>query len=669
MADKEFTPVPSGRKVHYTRIFGTNKKEEILTEMWVDMERFDKWSTTTQRHGQWQEVDYKFRWFDKPDDPDPPKSRKTKIVKVIDRELYPRPTDPDQPDDPDEWIPIDVVTRFEARRGDEVIEYRLVSEKARDDQRTIKWRRIVHYDTNVDDKAEKAAAADPTLKKYYIEAKEYERDGSTQDKGQWAETEVVLKHRDLASGLTGYQAVQTGELIPAPSVSAGADQEVEHKFNSQYLLDNAEASELPDHPADTQHVIDPFQNIVNIQLSSPEVAVLGIGTLPNAEDTSNTETSEDGLEWEAEFDAGSSNAATGLGKTVVCKKNMWVAFGKPRDGDSCFITAKGDTIQRGVLDEHGELTWSTVATLPDYNEDHFVGAQTCSFAGGAFFVSYLRDADNDDVSYLAVSFTGETFQLDIKPFNGVVAAANGTGTDPGDNHPEPVGANVAYDKENKRYVTTGYYHRSYWNQENIGAGETHPVRFLDQNFMSSVSSNGTSWSATFDTSECSGYPPTASTGIGPANEGRTSVTFGNGLFVAATAHKLNYDYFTAPSYVVYKLTAYASAVATSTNGSTWTNTRLPGSQSSGWVYADANAASGGYGTCARFFKAKKNESGVPGFFVVTGLEYGGGPGFSGTKLWQSETGSSWTLVRTDAGKYGFILSAVKKSRGKIVYRE
>src|SRR6187401_3233549 len=108
MAPKEFTPVPSGRKVHYTRIFGTNKKEEILTEMWVDMERFDKWSTTTQRHGQWQEVDYKFRWFDKPDDPDPPKSRKTKIVKVIDRELYPRPTDPDQPDDPDEWIPIDV---------------------------------------------------------------------------------------------------------------------------------------------------------------------------------------------------------------------------------------------------------------------------------------------------------------------------------------------------------------------------------------------------------------------------------------------------------------------------------------------------------------------------------------------------------------------------------
>ncbi len=121
------------------------------------------------------------------------------------------------------------------------------------------------------------------------------------------------------------------------------------------------------------------------------------------------------------------------------------------------------------------------------------------------------------------------------------------------------GGSVAYDAKNKRYVTTGKYLRAYWNQQDIGAGDTAPALFVDENFMSAVSSNGTSWTAQFDNSECSGFPPTASAGTGGDRNAKPSVTFGNGKFIASSSFKLNYPLYSAPSFAPYVLTAYAAA--------------------------------------------------------------------------------------------------------------
>jgi hypothetical protein len=650
-------------KVHITRILGTNKAGDILPDIWADVERIEALTIATQY--KWVrrlEVTLKFRWRDDPDDTETYRAEddrsenedltaaETVTLKVC---------SPDEADlnDPEEWIPVRVLKRLRMLEGGEG---GMTSKKFLTDQLTkdlgVRLRRFYHYDTSMDDRAKAAFDADPTRKAYVEKAHLYAKDDETKDDSQYVECEVftqILKYEN------------------AHERSSGTDQKTYVKLKNQYLIDESEPAQLEELGTDDKNPpyrLDPFQNIINVQLASPEEAVLGTEPLPISYTDTVTETSEDGLEWEPGFDDATSNAATGLGRTVVCRGKQYIAFGKPRDGAKCFITAKDFTIQRGILNTEGTaLRWTTVATLPEGGNPLFAGARSCSFAGGAFFVSYLDDDDRDVATHLAVSFDGETFQQGVQPFNGVIDAASGTGMAPGDNDPNPAGGNVAYDKKNDVYVTTGEYTRGYWNQQDIGAGETAPTQFFDRNFMSSVSTNGTSWTPKFDASECSGFPPTAGGGIGSGN-GRTNVTFGNKRFVAATSFKLNYDFYSSPSFVVYKQTAYAAAIATSPDGKTWTNMRLPGSVSAGWVFGELVHA-GGTGTCARFFKTKKNASGVPGFFVATALEYLNGETVRQGKLWQSEDGITWALVRTDSNKHHWILSTINKSRGTIVYRD
>jgi len=640
------------RASHTIRIFGTNKNDEVLQDIWLDIERIDVYRVSTQRNGRFQGMFRRLYWLDDPTDPEyTGRGNQARVEGTL------RICSPDEEDqeNPEQWVPVRTIIEMRWNKSAEHNQVRVVRGNRTDAEnlaRAVAARRCFHRDTTIDKDVDAATAGHPDLKAYVVPSDKYAFVEDSEDKDNYLEVQYASYTRDMASRENGHN--QGVDLILK---------------NSHYLrfTDEAKGPNNPVHGFDPPWALDPFQAIVNVQWSSLEEAVLGIASPPGDRVNSTTETSEDGLEWEAGFDGAiSSNAATGLGKTVVCKAEKFIAYGKPRNGDACFITASDDTVQRGVLDPEGELTWVTVATLPGFVADHFVGARSCSFAGGAFFVSYLRDNDAADVSYLAVSFDGETFQLGVNPFPGVVAAANGTGMD-GDEHPSPVGGNVAYDKTNEVYVTTGGYNRSYWNQQNIGAGETTPTRFTDNNFMSASSDNGTSWTAQFDTSECSGFPPTAPGGIGSGGS-RSGVTFGNGLFVAATSFKLAYDFPSSPTFVPYKLTAYAGAVATSTNGTTWVNQRLPGTASAGWVYG-ALVSAGGNAVATRFFKAKKNASGVPGFFVATAFESVSGGTVAQSKLWQSENGTTWALVRTDAGKNGWILSAINKSRGTIVHRD
>src|SRR4051812_854538 len=105
------TNAPPSRKTHVTRILGTNKKKEILPNIWADVERIDESTSRDKKDGVRQKLKRKFKWRDDPAvpetylDPDieadiqDQLKRKTVLVKIC---------SPDEKDlnDPEEWIPI-----------------------------------------------------------------------------------------------------------------------------------------------------------------------------------------------------------------------------------------------------------------------------------------------------------------------------------------------------------------------------------------------------------------------------------------------------------------------------------------------------------------------------------------------------------------------------------
>jgi len=686
------TDAPETRDTHVIRILGTNKNGDVLQDIWADVERIDKAKYVTQtKDSGYQGVVRKFRWQDDPDSStgvveprtrdgipvgDPQASRDVITVKVCS-------PDEDNLSDPSEWIPIDVIKRIRFKDADQGRVDLHINEQLTA-AREVNNRRVFHRNTTIDAVAQAAFAADPARKVYVARGQDYnftDSDGNlvpsdavdvdtSVDKDQYIEQQVITRLKGMSNDDTG-----TG---------SGSDQGVSIKLLNQYIIDQTDDAKLARvgrNDINPPYRLDPYQNIVNIQFAITQEAVLGIAALPVIDSDfsgSGTQTSKDGAVWDATlFGANTSNAASGLGKTVVCSGSKFIAFGKPSgkksDGspsDPCFITAKGATIQRGVLNSGGDLEWTTVGTLPLTLND-FNGVNSCSFAGGAFFVSYTGD-DGNIATYFAVSFDGLSFTMGIQPFNGVVAASLGSsatgirGTADPSGDPSPVGGNVAYDKTNKVYVTTGSYNRNYVGLDNLDGGEFATIQLVDQNFMSSTSMDGIRWTPKFDTSECGGFGATADGATQKAGSGTAfNVTFGNGMFVAATGYKFSYNFFGTPTFVQFNLTNTACSVATSPDGKTWTNRRLPESISTPYVYG-AHNDSGGIGTSVGFFKTKTNNSGVNGFFVATGLEF---PAFLAplqSKIWRSDDGLNWTLVRTDTVKSDWILSAINKSHGTVV---
>src|SRR4051812_12921392 len=116
------TNAPTSRKTHVIRILGTNKKKEILSHIWADVERIDESTSRDKADRVRQKLIRKFRWRDDPADPDEyldPEleeqfpdlfKRKTVLVKVC---------SPDEKDlnDPEEWIPIRAIKRIRSKRN------------------------------------------------------------------------------------------------------------------------------------------------------------------------------------------------------------------------------------------------------------------------------------------------------------------------------------------------------------------------------------------------------------------------------------------------------------------------------------------------------------------------------------------------------------------------
>lgn len=258
------TNAPRSRKTHITRIVGTNRDGERLDHIWVDVERMDIVKSAMQipPHFQWQGVQRKLRWCDDPDgddySPTGPSSRLTEVVKVCDPET-------EDVDDPDEWVPVRVIRGMRSRGGSSELQgqgfmdrfVKLVTDADLESSRVVEFRRIPHYDTNIDDLAQAAFDADQSRKEYVVPGELYVKTG-VKDEDQYVEHEVItfLKHKGNNRDVDGLGR-QT-------------------KLRNQYLIDESDPASFEivgSKGFNPPYRLDPFQNIVNCQFS-PRVYVV-----------------------------------------------------------------------------------------------------------------------------------------------------------------------------------------------------------------------------------------------------------------------------------------------------------------------------------------------------------------------------------------------------------
>ncbi len=257
------TNAPESRKTHVIRIFGTNEAGERLEDIWADVERWDHAKTVIagQDKGQWNGHVLKFKWLDDPrsDDynPDGNPARKTEIVKVCD------PSNEDDLDNPEEWIPIPAIVHMrvvDSKNNFQGQQQKFVVDvEAGEFARSVEQRRIEHYDTNIDDDAEAAADADPSLLAYVVTGEEYERDDSTKDEDQYVEHEIVKSYKSAGNPTDGGDANDT--------TGAGMWQGRQTKLKNQYLIDESVEAKLEETGSsglNPPYRLDPWQNIINI---------------------------------------------------------------------------------------------------------------------------------------------------------------------------------------------------------------------------------------------------------------------------------------------------------------------------------------------------------------------------------------------------------------------
>lgn len=256
------TNAPPTRKTHISRIFGTNKRGERLSDIWADVERIDVAKSKIQIPGTTWSQGYqrKIRWSDDPraDDynADGTPSRKFEIIKVCDPETE------EDVNDPEEWIPLRVIKSLRSRvetgtednGGSGMDRFLNAANELLQSSRVVEVRRVVRYETNYDDIIDAEAEANPGLLEYVIPADEYEKDLTTKgDKEDYVEYEVptYLKHKGNANKVMGLGR-QT-------------------KLLNQYLIDESEDPEgkiFGPNGINPPYRLDPFQYIVNINFGS-----------------------------------------------------------------------------------------------------------------------------------------------------------------------------------------------------------------------------------------------------------------------------------------------------------------------------------------------------------------------------------------------------------------
>jgi hypothetical protein len=253
---------PESRKTHVVRLVGTNKNGDRLDDIWIDVERIDQMTIRTQTslpqfhiENQWQQTNIKFKWNDDPDGgtdelPYDPEAERTeterhKILKVCS-------PDEDDLENPEEWVPVKVITRILMdQKSVGKAEKRFVY-KTLENARKSENRRMVHYDTNIDDDAQAAFDADTSRTAYVVPRDQYQRDDSTKDEDDYVEHEVVM-----------WLEKHINEEAYSPG---GANQDVQLRMKNQFLIDQSDEAKLDAQGPqgyDPPYRMDPYQNIIN----------------------------------------------------------------------------------------------------------------------------------------------------------------------------------------------------------------------------------------------------------------------------------------------------------------------------------------------------------------------------------------------------------------------
>jgi hypothetical protein len=250
------TNAPESRKTHVVRLFGTNKKGEVLTDVYIDLERIDssKASITGGSLSMFQGVERKYRWLDDPTGNDyavegQHPTRETEIVKVC---------SPDEVDvnNPEEWIEVAVTKQCEINTSEN--NYQRLVEKIVNDEtnelREVVVRRIAHYDTNIDEAVEKAISADPELRSFVVPGEKYIKDEESKDADEFVEHEIILT-------LISHQNV-------TQSNGDHSDEEIKTHLLNQYLIDESEKlgrdRVIGLNGINPPYRLDPGQNIINV---------------------------------------------------------------------------------------------------------------------------------------------------------------------------------------------------------------------------------------------------------------------------------------------------------------------------------------------------------------------------------------------------------------------
>lgn len=662
------------RASHTIRIFGTNKNNDVLQDIWLDIERIDVFGTHEQRNGHWQSVLHRLYWMDDPNDPEYDqdgggnKARSRGTLRIC------SPDEEDQ-EDPEEWVPVAINVSLQWKENGDYDRQQMqqgIRTSADNVTRVVEARRVWHRDTIIDKDVEAATANDPTLRAYVVASDQYDfadiEDTAREDKDQFLEVQYISRTKETVNIKT-----KTG---------MGNDQNEVFFLRNAFYLNISEPAQGPvneEHGFNPPWALDLYQAIVNVQWAALKQVVIG---MPNKQfgDRPETMTTKDGKIFNTDdFGVGSFSGASGLGQTVIGKGYHLVAFGKPRDGDACFIMVDGNwfrgtdnSIRRGVINPaSGKLEWSIIGTFPSaVFSGKNVGAFSCCFAGEAFFIQYLTNDGNN--VHMAVSFSGTVFSYGIQPFNGVDATAVCNPHGIGPNAPSPIGGSVAYDKENKKYVTTGSFTRTYHCNYIVHGFEDEVLETTatDNNFMSSVSRDGTSWTAKFDLSQGWGVDNTTNStkDIGNSSAGASTVCFSEalGLFVASSAYKKKDQNQSngagGANTQTFPIFIPAAGVATSTDGVIWTN--KPIGTPSSRVYGVGDQYS--FGNTVTFVKtgAIDQATGSNGFFLLGvngGTNAEAPPARSATEMWRSEDGVTWKRTRTSGPAFPAAMTQINKN--------
>lgn len=323
--------------------------------------------------------------------------------------------------------------------------------------------------------------------------------------------------------------------------------------------------------------------------------------------------------------------ATGMGYTVLTRGV--ICFGKPRNGDPCFLACPDcsngafASVLRGTLsdikgnldDFSVELKWESVS------EGKVIAV---SFAAGAFFIVYQDPTVHDPVTVEA-SYDGLNFSTTQ------AISAN--------EQLNPVGGSVA-GLENSYVLGASV---------DVGTPED-PYYGIHGNLAWAISSDGVGWNFDYNSSLLGN--PGALIGQFFSIASASNIAAGNGVFVAASTDKKSIISDSELPYITH-----TAAASMSTNGTDWSTNILPGA-----IAAGGNSYS--FSTCVVFvpteFDVKTGES--IGYFLCGG--YGNDEGTTKGGVWVSTTGSGWSQVLQNVETFNWTLSIIAKdlSQTKIV---